>query len=159
MARYEDLAPLDYFGEVDGARLVAIGWVESPEQCDGREVDAPLFEALVHLLLDPWQPFAMAGFHECTMCKYTGGPHSLKYGSMTVRLGANNLFVFGQDQVYVAPSTIVHYIDAHGYSPPQEFRMAVHATPPMRSVEYLKLVRHHGLHRLAVATRRGSAVP
>ncbi len=44
--------------------------------------------------------------------------------------------------VYVAPSTIVHYIDAHGYAPPPAFCHAVFTCPPMRTMEY----RHDLLH-------------
>jgi hypothetical protein len=150
MARYEDLAPLDYFGASWADRLVAVGWVESAQQCDRAAVEPTFFEALVKMLADPWQPFAVGGLHRCCLCRFTGGPSTLQHMSLTVQLGVSNLFVFGEDQVYVAPSTIVHYIDAHEYCPPPKFQDAVLASPTMRSMDYLKLVRRYELHRMGL---------
>jgi hypothetical protein len=50
--------------------------------------------------------------------------------------------------VYVAPSLVVHYIDAHQYAPPDAFQHAVTSCPPMRSMDYFKAIRKHGIHRL-----------
>jgi hypothetical protein len=56
-------------------------------------------------------------------------------------LGQNNLFIPGDGLLYVAPSTIIHYIDSHDYLPPIEFIDAVLRCPRMRSMEYLKAIR------------------
>ena len=56
-------------------------------------------------------------------------------------MGISKLWLPDDGIVYVAPSLILHYIDAHGYSPPVEFREAVIACPPMRSIDYLKAIR------------------
>lgn len=149
MARYTDLDPLDYFGSAGTTKLLAVGWIESAEQCIGGEVDRGFFEALADLLVDPWQPVVAAGMHRCTLCRFTGGPSTVHVGARAIAVGANNMFVFGDDRVYVAPSTIVHYIDAHGYGPPVEFQVAVRRSPAMRSMDYLRLVQRHGLHRMA----------
>jgi hypothetical protein len=97
----------------------------------------------------PWQPFALAGVQDCFACRFTGGPAELRYAGATARLGATNLFVPADDCVFVTPSLIAHYIDAHDYAPPAEFQQAVMNCPAMRSVAYLKMLRKHGLHRLA----------
>lgn len=153
MARFHDLDPLSYFDPVRSEKLVAVGWVETADQCDGGAVDDEFFDLLMELLADPWQPFAMAGSHRCTLCRYTGGPVEVRRGSRTARVGENNLFVPARDRVYVAPSSIVHYIDAHGYRPPEEFRAAVRGMPAMRSIGYLRLLAQHGLSAMAQRPR------
>ena len=55
---------------------------------------------------------------------------------MVVRFGANNLFVPGEGVIYVAPSMIAHYIDAHAYEPPRVFWEAVMKCPEMWSDGY-----------------------
>ena len=50
--------------------------------------------------------------------------------------GTFNLFVPALARVYVAPSLVSHYIDAHGYLPPPAFLDAVQQCPPMRSDAY-----------------------
>lgn len=155
MAKYEDLAPLDYFGSAWADKLVAVGWVESADQCSRGEVDRALFESLVALLVEPWQPFAVAGSHRCTLCRFTGGPSTLRFGSQVVEIGASNLFVPSEGCVFVAPSSVVHYIDAHQYCPPLEFQEAVRRLPAMRSMEYLRLIRKHELHRMSMVPNAG----
>jgi hypothetical protein len=148
MASYKDLSACDYFGPCD-ASLIAIGWLaaEKPDYSRGA-VSAAFFEALLRLLTDPWQPVALAGMQECFVCRFTGGPTELRYASTTVALGSANLFVPADDCVFVAPSLIAHYIDAHDYAPPAEFQQAVMNCPTMRSIAYLKMVMKHGVHRL-----------
>lgn len=46
--------------------------------------------------------------------------------------------------IYIAPSTVIHYIDAHHYCPPDEFQKAVVNCPEMRSMNYLKAILANG---------------
>ena len=55
-----------------------------------------------------------------------------------VALGASNLFVPTSEVLFVAPSLVVHYIDAHQYRPPDSFLDAVDGCAEMRSLEYLR---------------------
>jgi hypothetical protein len=150
MAAFDDLAPCDYFGHEWADTLVAVGWIESRAQFTPTSVDATFFDALTALLCDPWQPFAFGGGHRCTMCTFSGGPGTLRYADRTITMGSTNLFVFSEQRAYVCPSLIAHYIDAHAYAPPAEFQETVVRSPPMKSIAYLKLLRKHGVHRLAV---------
>lgn len=59
-------------------------------------------------------------------------------------MGVFNLFIPGDGVLYVAPSLILHYMDAHGYGPPKEFQASVMSCPPMRSMDYLKAVLKNG---------------
>lgn len=148
MSYYADLSPCDYFGPSDTA-LLAVGWLDSQHSFQKGRVDRAFFDALSRLLENPWQPFATAGRHGCELCTFTGGPAEIRVGEVTIAVGAANVFVPSDDGVFVAPSLIVHYIDAHEYVPPDAFQRAVIACPPMRSIDYLKALRSHGVHRLA----------
>ena len=94
------------------------------------------FERLCRLLVSPWQPVAAAGRHGCELCSQTGGPGLMRYRDLEVRLGAANVFIPAGEAIYVAPSLVVHYIDAHHYRPPAEFLAAVRACPPTASMAY-----------------------
>lgn len=126
-----------------------MGWLESPSELTTGPVEGSFFEALSALLIDPCEPFVHAGPHRCTFCRFTGGPSILRYRDREVILGVANLFVPTDDRVYVAPSLIAHYIDAHAYAPPPEFQQAVLRCPPMKSMPYYKLLRKHGVDKLA----------
>ena len=58
-----------------------------------------------------------------------------------VPMGNRNLFLPGAGFLYIAPSLVLHYIDAHQYLPPDEFIKAVLDCPPTRSQEYQKAVQ------------------
>jgi hypothetical protein len=57
-----------------------------------------------------------------------------------------NVFVPGIDCLYVAPEILSHYVQFHGYAPPEEFQHAVLACPdPEKSrKEYMQLVFDRG---------------
>ncbi|MEX2560104.1 MAG: hypothetical protein WD403_09320 [Pirellulales bacterium] len=101
-------------------------------------------ERLVELLADPWQPSIAVGTHHCGFCRLTGGPVLFRLegqlAGAEIVMGTSNLFVPAEGFLYVAPSLILHYMDAHDYSPPVDFQRAVMACPAMRSMEYLKAV-------------------
>ena len=137
-------------------RLRAVGWLEPGRPYTKGEVSEAVFGKLVELLVDPWQPFAAAGFHRCGFCRFSGGPLAFDYGNRSVRLGSNNLFLPGEGVVYVVPSLILHYMDAHEYAPPEVFRSAVLACPGNRGMPYLKALRANGPPDLAGGFTEGS---
>ena len=59
-------------------------------------------------------------------------------------MGVSNVYVPGNAVIYVAPSLVAHYVDAHEYQPPKEFMEAVLQCPPMRSMEYLRAIKSIG---------------
>jgi hypothetical protein len=129
------------------ARFAAVGWLSVREPYTRGTVAADVFERLVTLLVNPWQPAVATGFHRCELCRFTGGPVTIHYGDQSFSMGSANLFVPGLAEIFVAPSTIAHYIDAHEYAPPSAFCDAVIACPQMRSMEYLKALRARGWRR------------
>lgn len=142
MTYIPDLSPCAYFESVRvSPRLIATGWLEPEHPFASGPVPAEFVSRLVQLLVDPWEPLAFRGHHRCRFCRLTGGPAEVRIGGSSVAIGAKNLFVPAAGCVYVAPSTIVHYIDAHAYAPPDEFIAAVLACPPMRSLDYLRQLK------------------
>jgi hypothetical protein len=129
--------------------LVAVGWLERGHAYEQGTVDEEFFSSLVELLVDPWQPFATAGRHPCGLCAFSGGPDTVTYRSRKgpdcrIAVGSANVFVPDHDVLYMAPSLVVHYIDAHAYRPPAAFRDAVERCPPMRSSGYLRAINAVG---------------
>jgi hypothetical protein len=125
-------------------KLLAVGWLTpKAHHCEGT-VETEFLSALVRLLVNPWQPAIAAGKHHCEFCRFTGGPGSVTFDDCTVNIGSSNLWVPGSGCIYVSPSLVLHYIDAHGYCPPTEFREAVAACAPMRSIAYFKALISNG---------------
>lgn len=137
-----DLGPCD---ELLGTSALSVGWLDVGHDFSVGPVAGDAFVTLVRHLSNAWQPFATAGMHRCPFCRFTGGPGSLHLDGHTVALGNTLLLVPAKDALYVAPSLIAHYIDAHGYRPPDAFMHAVVAMPEMRSIAYLKELRRHGV--------------
>ena len=136
---YEDLT------SESNPRLRMVGWLEMGHTFSQGAVDEIVFRKLVELLRDPWQPVVAGGFYSCTLCRFTRGPRYLEWNGTRVEMGCTNLYVPTDQLVYVAPSMILHYIDAHSYLPPMKFCNAVMLCPVMRSIEYLKAVRQTGI--------------
>jgi hypothetical protein len=136
----------------DGCRnLIAVGWLEPGHDFSLGDVPAEFVQKLAELLVNPWQPSIFMGHHPCGFCRFSGGPGSMTVGGLhatTVDLGVSNLWVPAAGVVFVSPSLILHYIDAHGYAPPTEFQSAVMACPTMRSMDYLKAIRSRGTREL-----------
>lgn len=153
MAHFADDAPCTAYGCIAAKRLRAVGWLERGHEHLRGEVEMSLITRLAELLEDPWQPSAAGGFHRCPFCRL-GGPVSVQIGGLSLRPGSANLIVPATAFVYVAPSLILHYVDAHGYLPPEEFVDAVMRCPPMRSMEYLKLLKTTAPEWFAELTQR-----
>ncbi len=147
MAYYKDLEPCDYFGPLE--RLKAVGWLDQEHPYSTGPVSRQFFRRLAGLLVEPWQPFALAGVENCCLCRFTGGPAEIHFEGTDVSVGSSCIFVPTEDTVYVAPSMVIHYVDAHNYCPPGEFQEAVAKCPEMRTMSYLRLIKKHGVYRLA----------
>ena len=136
---HPDLSPIDF----GGMAAIAVGWLERTHPYPKGSVSVPIFLKLMQLLEQPWQPAISAGRHPCSFCVMTGGPASLTYEDTNITVGAANLFVPADETIFIAPSLIAHYIDAHEYLPPTVFLDAVAACSPMRSIEYLRQIARH----------------
>jgi hypothetical protein len=136
MAWYEDLAPCGYFGTECMTCLRAVGWLERGKSFLVGQVEVEVYKRVVELCEDPWQPCEFMGLHHCDLCQYEG------------KAGQRNVFVPAGDAILVCPELIAHYMNEHGYRPPDEFCIAVLACPPMRSMPYHKALLASGGKRL-----------
>lgn len=142
MTHFPDLSPCGYFSGVSDDRLIAVGWLESGHDYTSGELSDSVVSRLTELLVNPWQPSIAMGQHDCSFCRFSGGPRTFTFNNSTIEMGISNLFIPTKDQIFVAPSLIVHYMDAHNYAPPDVFCDAVMACPEMRSMPYLKAIRN-----------------
>jgi len=127
-----DLAPMPLMPTNCGA-LRAVGWLEAGQPFPTGRVEPAVFERLSEFARDPWEPFASLGVHPCDLCQYEPIAH-----------GARNIFIPGHQILYVCPELITHYMNAHGYRPPDEFCNAVLRCSPMRSRAYLEAILANG---------------
>ena len=141
MALFEDLSPCDYFGAEFAGSVAAVGWLQADRPFPTGRVDLAVYQRLVELLKEPWQPGVFMGMHECDLCLYAGVT------------GSHNLFVPGDGCVFVCPELIVHFMNAHSYRPPAAFCRAVLACPPMRSMAYFKALTTAGGEALVRKSR------
>ncbi|MGE6760912.1 hypothetical protein ACQKGO_23030 [Corallococcus interemptor] len=145
MAYIQDLTPCSYFRQWEQSSL-AVGWLERGHAYPRGTVDEAFFAALFRLCVNPWRPpFVTAGFHRCTLCQFTGLNAAISYKGAHVSLGTENVLIPGETKVFIAPTMILHYIDAHEYVPPREFQEAVLRCPEMRSMAYLKAIKALGI--------------
>lgn len=135
MTWYKDLENCDYFplGPEAANSLLAVGWLERGHDFTSGNIDKEIYDRLCELFQDPFQPFFSPGVHHCDLCQF-----SEKFG------GVHNLFVPNGETIFVCPELILHYIDAHWYKPPASFCEAVMACPPIRSMDYKKLLLKSG---------------
>jgi hypothetical protein len=120
-----------------GPYVRAIGWLAKKHPFPTGQVPADILAVLKAHLKKAWQPAISAGIHRCDLCD-PSAPNT------TDRVGTRNLWIPSREVVYVAPELIGHYIEAHGYQPPEEYLAAVVACPPQKSPEFLERIRGFG---------------
>ena len=128
---FEDLSPCDYFPM--NVRLIAVGWLDGSKPFTTGAIDRAVFDSLVNMSKDPWQPLCAGGFHDCNVCQFHGESRE-----------TSNIFIPSDDSLYVCPAMIIHYINAHRYLPPEPFCRAVLACPAMHSMPYLRALARCG---------------
>src|SRR6185369_530883 len=119
-----DLSPLD-----GSERMVTIGWLGRGNTYPVGEVPLNVYRKLAALLAEPGRPAASGAIQPCDLCVYE-----------PERAGTMNVFVPGDQRVYVAPELILHYMNAHRYQPPEEFCKAVLSCPRMGMSEYCQVL-------------------
>lgn len=139
----EDLGTNAYLNTDD--RFRAVGWLEAGHPYTKGAVPPDDLAAIKAHLQRAFQPARYLGFHLCSLCP-PGTP----------RAGTLNLVVVTPTLLYIAPELIVHYIEDHGYRPPDEFLAAVRACPPQGSRQFLEWLRpfRYALHNRTVGDGR-----
>lgn len=78
------------------------------------------------------------GIHDCELCPSPGAHVAERHGERLV-LGSAEIRVFSvEGDAYAAPNLIYHYIQAHGYRPPEEFIEALRNGVPPESKAYFE---------------------
>ena len=140
------LADLSPYTLHPNSELRAVGWLERGRDYSKGRVSEGFIQKLRQLATDPWLPYRSLGVHFCDFCDNAEGANIVAddedlSGKVA---GTIEFFVPGKSVVYVVPSLILHYIEAHDYYPPPEFMKAVWACPPMGTEPYLKAIRDNG---------------
>lgn len=138
MAYYPDLSICKYIALESEPNCLAVGWLDPFHDFNQDDVTPEFFDRLCQLLVRPWNYVRSFGVHECRFCRFSGGG-SVRYKNYSIQAHGNELlFVPSGEIIYISPSSIAHYIDAHGYCPPLEYQRAVMECPEMRSMAYLQ---------------------
>jgi hypothetical protein len=154
MTWYADLAPCDYFGVQFAPQLRAIGWLERGHPFPTGTIPKTWFVRLCELLRDPWNPAYPAGHHACDLCQFSGDSGGSSFHDYRISsTAAASLFIPGDGVIYAAPVSISHYIDCHGYRPPDNFYQAVEKCPAMRSTAYFQALLVNGGRELVRSGR------
>ncbi|MHB1766834.1 MAG: DUF7919 family protein [Phycisphaerae bacterium] len=125
MAHYLDLTPYAYLS--GGAVALNIGWLSAGQPYTKGQVPSAAIESLRELVVT--KPFNQTrGFHPCELCEaaIASGGITACWGGTSRKLGSAEIRVVSQAGVtYAAPDLVIHYIEAHGYMPPDEFMQAL----------------------------------
>jgi predicted enzyme related to lactoylglutathione lyase len=106
--------------------VLTVGWLEKGHEYPTGEIDAETIAKLNALLESPkTYTLQSRGFHECDFCTIEQRVYPT-YKERKIALGSAQLWIPGSSGViYAAPTLIIHYIEDHGYRPPDEFIEAV----------------------------------
>jgi hypothetical protein len=146
----DDLTRAETIGGPAG--LVYVGWLDDGYPFPLGSVDHGFFARLHALCRNPWRPPhtpATSPLPFCPLCRFSNGPPYVRYENSEAATGQYPpVYVPGHQVVYVAPPSILHYIDAHQYLPPRPFLEAVNHCPEMRSGPYLRALVANGPRQL-----------
>lgn len=128
MPYFSDLTPYSFLLAKDkvSASLLNVGWLSRWHSFHKEAVDPRLLEKLLRLCRKPVR--LTRGFHHCGFCSVSANSMiSMTFEGNEMQLGNGEIRVPGNGVVYAAPTLICHYIEKHGYGPPQKFLDAVGA--------------------------------
>jgi hypothetical protein len=133
MAYFPDLAPYAY-SRLPQPGIVHIGWLDNIHDFPKGTVPPHLLEKLKQLALNPVELYR--GYHFCELCapetewlKHEISPRTTADKALAERFDVcksyGEIRARGGDIIYAAPMNLPHYIEAHGYLPPEEFLRAI----------------------------------
>lgn len=134
MSYFPDLSPYAY-GHRKHPGVVHVGWLDGIHEYNKGAVAARFIDYLNELATEPVELYR--GFHVCEICSRPKGllTHEEQYAWMRGRSSNGEIRVTRGNITYAAPVLIMHYIQEHGYLPPQEFLDTVEEmcrVPPLR---------------------------
>jgi len=145
IATLKDLSRFTYYPGIDSGSLLAVGWLGKTSKFTAGSISPNFLQRLASLISDSWlAPFASAGWHDCELC--APGTRSANWiGEIEIASASHReIFVPYEGRIFVSPESIGHYVACHRYCPPKEFIVAVETCPPVRSMDYKKLLLECG---------------
>jgi hypothetical protein len=124
---YEDLIECNSFSYDERLNgLTAVGWLEKYKQFPTGKTKKHIYTKLCKLVVkaELWGISHWMGYHECNIYQFQGF------------LNNGEICIPHENKIYVSPLSIVHYINAHNYKPPEEFCEAIKKCPPLGSQSY-----------------------
>jgi len=128
-----DLTNYTYFPEKSGPPTLNIGWLDSAVPFEKGEVPSGFVDRLKELIQHRYH--SSWGYHVCQFCDglaaaastgWKGNPALHDECHADGRFSSAEIRVQGNDgRGYASPRMIAHYVEAHGYKPPEEFIRAV----------------------------------
>jgi hypothetical protein len=135
MAYFEDLTEYSYASAYAAFNTKNIGWLEPGYEFHKANTSEQDLELLwEYCMLSVAQS---RGVHKCNLCEPQKTIVVERMG-FRVLLGTSEIRVFSDDGVvFAAPSLIYHYIEVHGYRPPEQFMEALRGSPRPPAEEYI----------------------
>jgi hypothetical protein len=124
MTYFPDLSPYSYYDRVEWPDAYNIGWLDADHEFTRGPVPPELCAKLIAMALRP-PVHQMRGYHHCELCSDRDASGTQR--AATPSLGSAELWIPTCDGRgwYAAPDLLIHYIQQHGYQPPQPFLEAL----------------------------------
>jgi hypothetical protein len=148
--RYSDLSKYTYTKLESKASLLNVGWIDMDAPFPMGSVPAQAIAKVESAI--PSRFNAMRGIHGCPFCADRERDIYANIDGKSTLLGMSEIWIPSQlsETVYIAPSLLLHYIEAHQYLPPREVVDALLALPSNPAHwntpegSYAKLVKCYG---------------
>lgn len=124
MAYFEDLTPYTYIRRTARDNELNVGWLDDQHDFPRGSVSDDILAKIFSLCRTPVNQ--TRGFYRCLLCPDKGLDRDLGFkvmrGGVTLLLGSAEIRVRSKTgKTYASPTMIYHYIEGHGYRPPEEF--------------------------------------
>ncbi len=124
MTYFEDLSPYTYHKAETAENIVNIGWLSVGNKLPTGMIDIKLLHKLKILASQPVNLYK--GHHYCDFCPPKKNERTerkfVRNRAKDHPCGNGELRIKSENGItYVAPTLIIHYIEAHHYLPPEEF--------------------------------------
>jgi hypothetical protein len=133
MMYFPDRSPYSYLAEAPEDNAFNIGWLDRTVPYQTGDVPADFVVALKDVCRSGVN--RTRGLHQCNLCPADQGttwppsPTTIRGSTGDYVVGGAEIRVNGRDGiVFASPDMIIHYVEAHGYRPPEEFIEAVLAS-------------------------------
>ena len=123
---FEDGTPYSYVGGPEGRGVLNIGWLDGTREYPRGGVPTDFVVRLREVCACGTR--RTRGWHRCNLCP-KGAPYPVAIARADggqYLVGDAEIRVAGHGQVvYAAPTMVIHYVQDHGYRPPDGFIAAV----------------------------------